>query len=248
MIRLTVCLFLAFLSGCVSRGSDDEQRAELHLRIGTAHLGKGNYPAALSELLKANELHDESPVINNNLGLAYFVRGKYQLAEKYIRKAVTLEPKYTEARNNLGRALIELGLFDEAIEELNKASEDLTYSAPEKTHANLGLAYFKKRNFAKARDEYKKALAFQPGVCSSANFYARSLLELNDLETAPRAFDLAIKTCEKQNFPEPLYYGAVSYYRKGEREAAMARFNELLAQFPEGELATKAKEMLKIIQ
>lgn len=237
-----------FLCSCSSFGPSYEERAQLHLRIGTAHLNNGNFPAALSELLQAEKYDDENPVIQNNLGLAYFVRQKYTLAEKHMRKAIELEPKYTEARNNLGRTLIELGLYKEAIKELQIAVDDLTYQSPEKSYSNLGLAQFKAGQYQQALKTLKKALDLKSDTCTTHNYYARALFESNYIAAASRAFDQAIQACKEQKFDEPHFYSALSFYKLGQREEAEARFKEVIENFPEGKYASQAREMLKLFQ
>lgn len=238
---------LAFV-GCATTGPSDQEKAELHLSIGTSHLNKGNYPSALSELLTAESLDDDNPVIQNNLGLAYFVRGKFTLAEKHLRRAIEIEPKYTEARNNLGRVLIDQGLYDLAIRELKVAVEDLTYATPDKSHSNLGLAYFYRGDYALALEQLKKSLGYNKSNCTAYHFYGRTLFELNQLETASRAFDQAVKICENRKFDEPLYYSALSYYRLGQREQAVARFEEMLSRYPDSTNSEKARDLLKLMK
>src|SRR5690348_3257843 len=120
----------------------DKQRAELHLQIGTGYLTNGQYPQAMSELLKAQELDPTNPLILNNLGLAYYVRGKWKTAEEKFRAAVRQDSKFSEAKNNLGRVLIDEGRPAEALKFLHEVESDLTYRYQEKTLSTLGMAYF----------------------------------------------------------------------------------------------------------
>ena len=234
--------------GCAPLKASDRRRAELHMHIGSSHLAKGNYPAAMYELRIAEKLDPRNPTIQSNLGLAYFVRHKYAEAEKHIKTALALNPNYTDARNNLGRVYIELGLFDKAIDHLNVANKDLTYPYPDKTLTNLGIAHFNKGNYRSAKRYLKKSLVIRRNNCLTFHYYGRCLFELKSFKLAAESFDQAIPLCKGVKFDEPYYFGALSYFKLGDKSRAVARFEELLSQFPDGRYANQSQSMLKIIK
>jgi type IV pilus assembly protein PilF len=240
--------FILFCAACASVSTENEETAKLHLKIGTAHLNNENYPQALSELLTAEELDTENPIIQNNLGLAYFFRERYDLAEIHIRKALKLEPKYSDARNNLSRLLIERGRYEEAIHEATIVTQDLTYINPEKPLINIGMAQFKLRQFDAARKTLQKAIDFQRDNCLAHSFYGRSLFELKDFRRASEALDQAAGFCQRSLFDEPQYYSALSYYQLGDRPKAEARLEGLIKIYPNGKYTDKAKTMLETIR
>jgi len=249
VIRLILGIFLLFLgTACSSISAESEETAKLHLRMGTSHLNNENYPQALTELLTAQELDPANPVIQNNLGLAYFFRERYDLAENHIRRALKLVPKYSDARNNLSRVLIERGRYDEAITEAQTVIQDLTYASPEKPLINLGMAQFKLLQFETARKTFQKALDFQRDNCLAHSYYGRSLFELKDYTRASEALDRAAGFCQRAQYDEPQYYGALSYYQMGQKPKAEARFESLLKLYPNGRYTDKAKTMLETIR
>jgi len=218
------------------------------LQNGNAHLAKGNNPGALAEFLKAEELDPTNPNIHNSLGLAYYLRGRMELAESHFTKALAMEPKFTEARNNLGRTYIELKKYKDAVRVLKQASEDLLYRSPEKTLSNLGLAYFNLHQFAKAEQSFFKSLQIRRKDCLSLNYHGRSLLEMSQLDKAVISLDQAVNECKLLSFEEPYYYSAVAYMKMGKREFAIARIEEGLALYPQGEYAQRAQHMLEILK
>jgi len=249
MIRLlTIIGILLLCAACATTNEENERRGLLHLQAGTSSLSTGDYPNAMAELLKAEEMLPNNPVVQNNLGLAFFVRGKIKEAEEHFRKAVRELPKYTEARNNLGRALTELGKLNEAIKELKIAADDLTYPTPEKSYSNLGLAYFKKRDFVKASEYFTKALQIQENSCSAMNFYGQTLYEQKKYTSAAESFDRAITICKKEKFDEPYYFAGLSYMKAGQREQSVARLEELLQLFPKTAYQAKAQTLLEILK
>ena len=242
-------LFITVLQfGCAAKTVNSEQRAGYHLQIGSGHLAKGNYPAALGEFLKAEELDPDNPLIHNQLGLAYFLRQRLDLAEKHFRQAIKLNAKFTEARNNLGRTLIERGQFKAAIVELNIAAKDLLYVEPDKIYSNLGLAYFQMADYSQAEKKFLESLKLRRKNCFVQSYYGRSLYELSAFDKAAEVLDQAIETCKSMNFEDPYYFSALSYMKTGQREQAVARLEEGLATFPQGQFAAKARSMLEILK
>lgn len=248
MPRVLIFISVLAIASCTSARKQNEQRGLLHLQIGTSHLAQGNYPAALRELLQAEKLNPNNPMIHNNLGLAYFVREKYDTAERHLRRALELDSSYTDARNNLGRLLIELHLYDQAIVELKKAAEDLVYQSPDKVLYNLGYAYFKKGQFNEAKERLLKALEMNRTNCLTLSLYGRSLLELRKYSLAAESLDQAIQRCRELKTDEPHYYSGLAYIKLGQREKAVARFEEQLQQYPDGDHMGKAKQALQMLK
>lgn len=245
---LVLSLFMVLLSCSHAPESSDKNKAQLHLQAGTTYLMQGGYPQALRELLVAERLDPDNPIIQNNLGLAYLVREKIDEAEKRFLKSLSLKNDYTDARNNLGRLYMNVGLHDKAIQELEIAVADLTYEQPEKSWANLGQAYFMAGQYLKAKEAFQQSLKDRHDSCYTMNFYGRTLFELKNYKSAAESLDQAIKLCEKSNFDEPHFYSALSFYKLGKIEQARARFNEILQLYPKSRYVQKAKEILEIIR
>lgn len=248
MRKLIIALCTLTMLGCASWGEQDKKKAELYLRLGTAQLESGNYPDALRDLLKANELDPKNPVIHNNLGLVYFLRERFDQSESHLRKALSLDNSYTEARNNLSRVLIEKGQYAEAEKELKLVLDDLTYGSPSKAYINLGLAKFNQKAFIEARNAFSKVLSTAPDDCTASTYLGRTYFETADYSQAAESLDRAIGFCQKNLFDEPHYYSALAYYRLGDRSKSMTRFEELLKYYPTGKYREKAKGMLSLIR
>lgn len=234
------------LASCVSAKKKEE--AALHLRIGTGYLQAGQYPAALRELLIAEKLDSTDPTTHNNLGLVYFMRERYELAEKHLARAIEINPKFTEARNNRARVLIELEKYEVAIRELKIVLNDLTYPDPAKAWVNLGLAFFKRGDFSEAKGALAEGLKIRRDNCLGQTLYGRSLYELGQLKTASRALDNAVLICRDSKYDEPHYYSGLTYYKLGETSSAVARMEEILKLYPDGNYARKAESMLKLMR
>ncbi len=241
-------LILSLGLGCSTGNKERRERAALHLQIGTGYLERGLYPQAMTELIKAEQLDGENPFILNNLGITFYLRGKLTQAEKKFRDAVRLEPRFSEAKNNLARALIDQKKIDEAIPILRQVEGDLTYANPEKTYANLGMAYFEKGNFNKAEEYLSHSMELRRESCTTANFYGRTLLETKQISKSASVLDQAIEFCRASKFEDPLYFSAMSYFTLGEKEKTRARLEELLKDYPQSKYVSKAKGMLELLE
>ncbi|MEN0060466.1 MAG: tetratricopeptide repeat protein, partial [Bdellovibrio sp.] len=213
MQKWIFALSLFALVGCTSLGQKNKEKAELYFRLGSSHIEAENYPLALRELLKAEELDPANAAIQNNLGLVYFYREHFVLSEKHFSEAIKLLPQYSEARNNLARLLIEKSDYAGAEKELSLVLEDLTYPQPEKAYINLGLAKFNQKNYSGAREAFSKALRSVPDDCIASTYFGRTYFETGDYAQATEALDRAIGFCQKLLYDEPHYYSALAYYR-----------------------------------
>jgi type IV pilus assembly protein PilF len=242
-------LAMLFASSCTSAKKKEE--GELHARIGTAFLQQGRYPDALRELLEAEKLDPRNTLTQNNLGLAYFLREKYQLAAEHIQRAIDLDPKYSEARNNYGRVLIELGRYDEAIAQLRMVLSDLTYNDPTKALVNIGMAQFRKGDYAQARSTFSKAIQANRENCLAQTLYGRSLFEMGQFSGAANALDNANIVCHSNNqpgFDEPPYFSGLAYYKLGNTSSAVSRLEDVVKFYPGSRYAKKAQDLLRLMK
>lgn len=241
-----MCVFGYLLTSCAT-SSQDEGKASLYLQIGNDLAAQGNYPEALINLIKADQLAPNNPVIQNSLGMLYFQREKYNTAEEYISKSVKAQPQYTDARTNLGRVYIAQGKYNKAIVEIKKALKDLTYNQQEKAQTNLGLAYLRTNKYLEAKKELHGAIKLNKDYCPAYNYYGQTLMKLKDYESAGGVFDRAIKVC--QNTPEEVHFlSGLSYYQMGKKEKALIRLKEVSKLYPASEYAEKSRSLLKVIE
>lgn len=241
-------LLVAFvLGGCTSFHANRET-ALLHAANGQSLYQNTNYSLALKEFLTA-EIHDpDNPSIQNSLGLTYFMKERYQLAIKHFEKALKLDPKFTDARNNLGRAYTEMARYQDAEKMLNIVANDLTYPSQERTYVNLGLNFFNQKKYDQAKNNFLKAIAIQPDNCFAHTYYGRSFFELKNYDSSVEALDKAIEFCQKLLIDEPHYYSALSYYRLGNIQKSISRFQEVIKLYPNGKYSDRSKGMLNIIK
>lgn len=244
LLFLAAWICIGVLTGCASLTPGDPEKAELLLRVGTSQMEAGDHPAALKSLLEAEKEDSRNPIIQNNLGLLYFFRERYEPAEQHLRRAIELKSDYPDAKNNLGRILIEKGQPREAIPILQDVLKDLTYDRPAKVTFNLGLAYFRLKNYKEARNYFNKTLQFGRDNCLARSFLGRTYFESQDFQKASETLDAAVGFCKAQQFDEPHYYSALAYYQLGEKSKAEARLEEVIKMYTHGKYFDQAKTLL----
>jgi tetratricopeptide (TPR) repeat protein len=117
-------------------------------------------PQAIENYLRVVELAPNWIEAHINLGVAYYQLGQLTDARDAFRAAVQLDPLNGISRYNLGCTLEELNEFEEAIDHLERAARAMP--AHPDVHFNLALAYEKRGNRRRAREQWTLYLRFAP--------------------------------------------------------------------------------------
>lgn len=245
---LSLALLCAALVSCQSYQARNEEQAAIYLQIGTSNLVEGNLPQAIAALMEAENLAPRNQNVKNNLGLAYFMRKRYDLAEQKFREALQIQQNFSDARTNLSRTLIERSRPQDALKEALKVTKDLTYASPEKPWLNIGMAYFQMGKWSESRSAMLKSIEFQRENCTAQSYLGRTYYEEGNYKRATDLLDQAVQACMKAQFDEPHYYSALSYFQLGQKEKSIARLNEIIKLYPDGNYVEKAKSMLETIK
>jgi tetratricopeptide (TPR) repeat protein len=130
--------------------------SEGHNNLGTAYQELGSLDRAEEEYQKAFAL-DQNYNASYNLAKLYFLKKNMDMALDYVRKSLQKYSRSVIAWNLQGLIYDEQGKLDEAIssyqEALKLAHDELNVSY------NLGVAYFKKENYAKAQEIMDRILS-----------------------------------------------------------------------------------------
>lgn len=122
-----------------------------------------------------------------DLGNQLLASGRLAEAEAAYRTHLKSNPRHVEALANLGTVLSRRENFPAAIATLRQALALRPDLAP--LHLNLGLAYFKAREWQPAVNEFETFLKSQPNHRQSLQLRALSLLELERYTDAAQAFE-----------------------------------------------------------
>ncbi|MGD8836641.1 MAG: tetratricopeptide repeat protein [Desulfobacteraceae bacterium] len=227
--------------------AQNKQMSAVKRDVGEAYMRQGDYTAALRELLEAEKLFPEDPILHNDLGLCYMNKKRMADAVVHFKRAVALKPSYAPARNNLGTAYLALKQWDTAIGIFKEITKDALYGTPHYPLSNIGLAYYHKGQYQTALSYYKKALKIQENFINALRGAGRSHLALNDGRMALRYLERAVKYAPKM---------AQIHYELGEAYLLVGRTGQAVVSYetavefatPESDVAAKAKQRLRSIR
>jgi tetratricopeptide (TPR) repeat protein/tRNA A-37 threonylcarbamoyl transferase component Bud32/TolB-like protein len=94
----------------------------------------------------------------SSLGIFYMNRGEYGKAVEPLSLVVKLAPDYVEGHTNLGTLFYFMNRFDEALDEFSKS---LAARPTTTAYSNRGAIYHFKGDYARARDDYRRAIELE---------------------------------------------------------------------------------------
>ena len=138
------------------QAGNNDARAALLWKQGSRLLERKKYARALEVMKQAVELQPSRLEGRLNLGAALFLAHNCEEAIGHFRYVLAFDEQNTTALLNLAAAHDALGQMDESIATL----ETLIERRPQwrDAHYNLGVAYYKQRDYFKAEDALRAEL------------------------------------------------------------------------------------------
>ncbi|MGM0452287.1 MAG: tetratricopeptide repeat protein [Thermodesulfobacteriota bacterium] len=248
LICLIPLVAAAMVSGCghTKANNKNNGKASAARDLGEAYMAEGNYTRALRELLKAEKMDPDDPYVQNDLGLTYLAKNDAEKAVTHFRRALEIKPDYSPARNNLGSAYISLQQWDKAIECFKTVKDDLLYATPQYPASNLGLIYYRKGEYEKAKQHYQEALDLKSGFPKALHGLGQVYMATGEHAKAVRKLEEA---AEKVGRSARLYLDLGRAYEKHQQ------YNKALNAYKKAEsiavgtpLADKAKAAIKTLR
>jgi Tfp pilus assembly protein PilF len=248
-VSVGLLAFVFLLGACATANkpkelSDDEQYT-LYLQMGNATLSENDPTTALQWLLKAEAKKPDSAVVHHSLALAYYQKHLLAKALAEGKQAVTLDSDYSEANNTYGRLLIETNQLYPAISYLQKAAADPLYRDAFKAQTNLGIIFYRVKEFSRAKDAFAKATEISPQAACVAYYYRGhlALRESNFKEAATNYLKATQKVCS--NFPDAHLALGIAYQDEHEFDLARKTYAELAKNYPNTPASEQALTRLK---
>ena len=107
------------------------------------------------------------------LGWTYSWMGRIDDAIAECHKAIEVDPTFGNPYNDIGSYLMMKGEIETAIPWLERALQAPRYESYCYPHMNLGRAYEVKRDWLRAKEEYRKALLEDEKYTPAAKAFAR---------------------------------------------------------------------------
>jgi type IV pilus assembly protein PilF len=275
LITMGTCLVLLLDPGCASRPKRDPEQSQIRYQLAAGYFRDQRVEAAIEELQKALQADAENADAYNMLGLialrqghdyiaqletasclkgkdAESVRGeaqtKFKEAIKNLRKAVELRPEFPEAWNNLSVAEFQLQSWDAAIEAAQNALKDAAYGTPEMARANLGWAYYQKKEIQSAWKELHEAVSRAPGFCVARYRLAKVYVDRGETDQAVDALAPVIADVKRCPIQEAQLLGGLLNERKRETASARELFQRCIDMAPRSCIADECRRYAQMIQ
>jgi Tfp pilus assembly protein PilF len=107
------------------------------------------------------------------LGWTYSFMGRVDDAITECHRAIAVDPTFGNPYNDIGAYLIQKGQYNEAIPWLESALKAPRYESYCFPHMNLGRVYEAKRDWVRAKEEFRKALDANPDYTPAKQGMAR---------------------------------------------------------------------------
>lgn len=192
-LTLVLSFFIFFVSCNQAYSPMVIKQAKASRNLGEAYLLQGDNTKALIELLKAEKLYPNDPITQNDLGLVYMGKNRFDLSITHFKQAIELKPDYPSAKNNLGSAYLANKQWDLAIPVLKEVAGNMLYASPHKPLANLGWAYYQKKEYTTAESYYSKALELNSSFFIALLGIGRTQIAVGKIFEAQSNFDKAAK-------------------------------------------------------
>jgi tetratricopeptide (TPR) repeat protein len=128
--------------------------------IGNLYRKRGNTIEAVRLWEQALQMNPHRLDVYRNIGLVALEKEEYEKAVNAFKKGLEIDRSVSELRSELARAFMETGRYAEVIELIEKEAE----SSPPSDfyYFLLGQAYYKLKDFDKAKYYYEKTIELRP--------------------------------------------------------------------------------------
>jgi len=247
-LKVVGVLLVMFVSACahVSPQTRDLEKANLHLQIATDQFAERDYNKSIESASEALKFAPDLAPAYNHLALVYMETKRYQKAEEAFRKALVLQPIYPEVFNNMGVMYNRLEKYVDAIASFEKAIAIEAYRTPENAFTNLGTAYFKIGDLARAKSFHQKALDVVPQFCLAEKNLGDVYTKEKNFQKAADYYDQAVTNCPL--YQESHYKLGLVLMKMGQRKLAKNHFEKLIQRHKKGPYVDRSSEVLKYLR
>ncbi len=246
-VALLLCAVALLASGCASlHGSRDQEKAKLYLQLATDQFNQRDYGRAIESVHEALKFDPNYAAAYNHLALIFLETKRYQKSEEAFNQALVLQPDYPEVFNNLGVLLNRQERYKEAIPYFEKAVASEHYMTPENAYTNLGYAYYRLGQLARAKSYHQKALDVAPLFCLASKNMGDVYAKEKNFPKAAEYFQKAVTNCPL--YQESQYKLGLVLMKMGQRSVAKNQFERLVEHNKSGPYVERSHQVLKYLQ
>ncbi|MBP9035687.1 MAG: type IV pilus biogenesis/stability protein PilW, partial [Pseudomonadales bacterium] len=212
--------------------ADKQAEVASRVKAATDYLNQGNPEKAIVHLKRALELDPDSAPVHDTLAQVFWKSGEYELAEEHFRKAIGYDPQFSRARNNYAAFLYERGDTRGAVRELEHVVTDTLYESRAAAFANLGRAYQKLGETAKAEEALSRAVKMDRRQWPAMLELAQISYDRGDYDPATRYYEQFRRLAPRQT-PRSLVLGIRLARLAGDRDAEASYSLQLKSMYPD---------------
>lgn len=242
---MAIVAFFCCMVGCAAGNQakfNHQQQANAIRQLGEAYMAEQNYTMALSEFLNAEKLDPKDYLLYQDLGIVYMAKGEPETAIPQFKKALEIKPDLATAKNNLGAAYLAMKDWDSAIACFKSLTKDLLYATPHYPLANLGKAYYEKKEFTEAEKYYQEALKVEPGFVNALIGLGKTYISMGKVQQAAEYFQRAVEAAPL--LAEAQFELADANRLLGDLEKAKQGYARVIELSPNTDLAREAKQAI----
>jgi len=244
----TVLVIIAFyvVSCATTDMKVQKKQSEAIRNLGEVYYKQRDYTSALREFLKAEALYPNDPYLQDDLGLTYKAKKRPDLAVKHFKKALELKPDYAPAKNNLGAVYLDKKEWDTAIKYFKEVSKNMLYATPQIALANLGWAYYNKKQYSLSETYYLKALDIEPKFINALRGLGLTYIAMGRIDEAKEILETAVK-----DYPKfALLYNDLArvYVLSHDDEKALDAYHKVIELAPDTAMAREAEKAAQRIK
>ncbi len=269
------CIAVLTAPGCATRAKRNPDQAQIRYQLAVGYFQNHRVEAAIEQLQKALADDPQDAEAYNLLGLVALKQAydygaqaetfsclkgvdeqsvrseenqKLREAEASFRKAVELRPLYPEAWNSLSAVALLLQEWDEAASAAETALKDPTYDEPVFARANLGWAYYNKKDLQNAWKELYESVSRAPAFCVGRYRLAKVYLDRGEIEQAVEVIAPLIADAKRCPIQEAFLLGGLLHERRKDTEKARELFRTCVEMSPRSCVADECRRYAQMIQ
>lgn len=238
--RIGFVLLVFGVVACAANMEARKNQAEAIRKLGEVYLAEGKYTAAYKQLAKAEKMYPRDPYVHYALGIFYYRKGKFDQAINKYKKSLELKPDLASARNNLGIVYLAKEDWDTAIACFKQLIDNYIYVTPHYSLCNLGLAYYKKKEYKLSEKYYNEALKIEPKFIIALHGLGRTYIAMGRISEAIETLKKGIAI--SPNIAELYLDLGNSYLLLRNYKKALKAFRKVIELKPNTHLANEAEK------
>ena len=219
----------------------DEAKYTLHYNLGTSHMNNKRFTYAMEEFLEA-EKYKGTPELYYSMGQSCYLLERYDVSKVYFDKALFLDKDFSMAYVGRGNLYMALNRYEDAIDEFEKALENIIFHEPEAAYFGMALAYIGLNEIENAIKNLKRSIQLNPQFFPSYYQLGNIYMDLGDYDSAADSFQELLKYYPDS--PEGHLMLGKTYLKLNNKLMAEMEFKEVIKLAPNTELSKEAMKHL----